>query len=86
MTRHVSPSQQGQLQGAFSSLRGIAGLVGPVAFTQAFAFGVGGAKAAGAPYFLAAVLLGVAALILMWAALLDGRAAPGSYQAKAETG
>jgi DHA1 family tetracycline resistance protein-like MFS transporter len=86
MTRHVSPSEQGQLQGAFSSLRGIAGLLGPVAFTQTFAFGVGGSNAAGAPYFLAAVLLGVAALILIWSALLAGRPAPGAYRAKAEIG
>jgi DHA1 family tetracycline resistance protein-like MFS transporter len=38
MTRHVSASEQGQLQGAIASLTGIAGLVGPGLFTQTFAF------------------------------------------------
>ena len=37
MTRHVAASEQGQLQGARSSLMGIAGLVAPTLFTQTFA-------------------------------------------------
>jgi DHA1 family tetracycline resistance protein-like MFS transporter len=38
MTRRVSTSEQGQLQGAIGGLSGIAGLVGPGLFTETFAF------------------------------------------------
>ena len=37
MSRRVSPSEQGQLQGANSSSRSIAGLIGPAVFTATFA-------------------------------------------------
>src|SRR4029078_3294986 len=37
MTRLVSPSEQGQLQGANSSVLGISTLIGPILFTQSFA-------------------------------------------------
>jgi MFS transporter, DHA1 family, tetracycline resistance protein len=62
MTRRVGPTQQGRLQGAISSLRGIGGLIGPIMFTQVFAAAI--RKGAllpipGAPYLLAATLLGV---------------------------
>jgi DHA1 family tetracycline resistance protein-like MFS transporter len=60
MTRRVSPSEQGQLQGAISSLRGIAGLLGPALFTQTFAAVVGPDHPiawSGAPFVLAALLL-----------------------------
>jgi DHA1 family tetracycline resistance protein-like MFS transporter len=60
MTSRVSPTEQGQLQGAISSLRGIGGLCGPLLFTQTFAaaVGPGHAKAlSGAPFLLAALLL-----------------------------
>ena len=54
------PTEQGQLQGAISSLRGIAGLIGPFLFTQAFASALSlGSHAAlsGAPFLLASLLL-----------------------------
>ena len=38
MTRHVSPSEQGQLQGANSSIMGITGMVGPTLFSVTFAY------------------------------------------------
>jgi MFS transporter, DHA1 family, tetracycline resistance protein len=38
MTRRVSASEQGQLQGAIASLSGIAGMIGPGLFSQTFAF------------------------------------------------
>ena len=41
MTRRVGPSEQGQLQGAIASLMGIAGLIGPVLFTETFALFIG---------------------------------------------
>jgi DHA1 family tetracycline resistance protein-like MFS transporter len=62
MTRRVAPSEQGQLQGAMSSVRGIAGLCGPFLFTQTFAMAVGpghNIALSGAPFLLAAVLLSI---------------------------
>ncbi len=62
MTRHVSPSEQGQLQGANASLTGISELVGPTVFSLVFAWFVRPGQpmaASGAPFFLAgAILLG----------------------------
>jgi DHA1 family tetracycline resistance protein-like MFS transporter len=59
----VKPNEQGQLQGANSSLMGITGLVGPGLFTLTFATFIG-ARAdlhlPGAPFLLAALLLAVA--------------------------
>jgi DHA1 family tetracycline resistance protein-like MFS transporter len=60
MTRHVSPTEQGQFQGAVSSLRGIARLVGPGLFTLTFAAFIGADRPfelPGAAFFLAALLL-----------------------------
>jgi DHA1 family tetracycline resistance protein-like MFS transporter len=66
MSRRVDLSSQGKLQGAINSLRGITGMVGPVLFTQVFAFAIAKNSplhVAGAPYFLAAALLGVSLVI-----------------------
>jgi MFS transporter, DHA1 family, tetracycline resistance protein len=63
-SRLVSPSEQGQLQGAYSSSRSITGLVGPALFTGAFAWLLGWLP--GAPFLLAAALL-VAAAGVSWA-------------------
>jgi DHA1 family tetracycline resistance protein-like MFS transporter len=60
MTRRVGPTQQGSLQGAISSIRGIGGMIGPLLFTQAFAAAIRpGALVPfpGIPYLLAAALL-----------------------------
>jgi len=60
MTRRVEPTEQGRLQGALSSIMGIAGLIGPGLFTQTFARSIGPASEwhlPGAPYLLAALLL-----------------------------
>jgi MFS transporter, DHA1 family, tetracycline resistance protein len=58
MMREVAASEQGRLQGALSSLRGMAGLVGPLLFTQTFVLGIGGRVGTpGAPYLLVAGLL-----------------------------
>jgi MFS transporter, DHA1 family, tetracycline resistance protein len=67
MTRRVSSSEQGQLQGALSSLRGIAFMIGPILFTTVFASFIGANRdwhLPGAPYLLAAMLLAGA----MWVA------------------
>ena len=70
MTRRVGPSEQGQLQGANSSIQGIANLLGPFLFTLTFSYflGAGGAlHLPGAPFLLAALLLAAAAA-LAWRA------------------
>jgi DHA1 family tetracycline resistance protein-like MFS transporter len=60
MTRRVGATEQGRLQGALSSLTGIAGLIGPGLFTFTFAYFISGAAPVllpGAPFLLAALLL-----------------------------
>ena len=66
MSKVIPPTEQGQLQGAVNSLRGIAGLIGPGLFTWIFARSIApGARlhAPGMPFFVAAAML-VAALAL----------------------
>jgi len=68
MSGFVSPSEQGQLQGANASITGIANLFGPGLFTLAFAFAIGGGAdwhQPGLPFLIAALLLAAAA-ILAW--------------------
>jgi DHA1 family tetracycline resistance protein-like MFS transporter len=68
MTRRVQPSEQGQLQGANSSVRGIAGLFGPGLFTLTFAGSIGAWRdwnLPGAAFLLAALLL-VVAVAVAW--------------------
>jgi DHA1 family tetracycline resistance protein-like MFS transporter len=59
-SRRVDPTEQGRLQGAFGSLRGIAGMIGPLVFTQSLAAAIdapGALHVPGAPYLLATALL-----------------------------
>ena len=68
MTRHVQPSQQGQLQGANNSIMGIAGVIGPGIFTLTFASFIGAQSdwhLPGAPFLLSVLML-VAAFGLAW--------------------
>ena len=66
MTRRVSPSEQGELQGAIGSLRGIAMIIGPQIFSMTFAFFIAPEHLMpGAPWYLAAGLL-LAALAIAW--------------------
>jgi MFS transporter, DHA1 family, tetracycline resistance protein len=71
MTHRVSPSEQGQLQGANSSIMGITGMLGPGLFTMTFAYFISGPAVRfglpGAPYLLAALFL-VAAMFVGWRA------------------
>lgn len=67
-TRRVSPSEQGQLQGAQSSLGGIADMVGPLMFSQVFAAAIASGATVhipGAPYYLAALFV-AGALFVCW--------------------
>src|ERR1700733_11073976 len=60
LSRKTSPSEQGQLQGAINSLRGIAGLLGPSFFTYIFSKSIGADAIfhlPGAPFYTAAAML-----------------------------
>jgi DHA1 family tetracycline resistance protein-like MFS transporter len=75
MTRRVAASEQGQLQGANSSIQGIANLAGPFVFTLTFAWSIGGGKDAhvpGAAFILAAAMLVGAGAIAWHATRLRG--------------
>ena len=66
MTHRVSASEQGELQGAISSLRAIAMLIGPGLFSFTFAWFINaqhGWVLPGAPWYLAAALLFIAMLM-----------------------
>jgi DHA1 family tetracycline resistance protein-like MFS transporter len=68
MSRQVSGSEQGRLQGANASLMGVANMLGPGLFTQVFALFIGAGSAwhlPGAGFLLAAVLLLVAAAVAL---------------------
>jgi DHA1 family tetracycline resistance protein-like MFS transporter len=66
MSRLVSPTQQGQLQGANTSVSSIAQLFGPFIFTLTLAWSVGAGMPlwlSGAPFLLAALLLALAGVL-----------------------
>jgi len=63
MTRRVSVSEQGQLQGANSSLQSVAGIFAPVLFAETFAATLD--TAPGTPFMLAAAML-FAAVAIAW--------------------
>jgi DHA1 family tetracycline resistance protein-like MFS transporter len=65
-TQLVKPEQQGQLQGATSSVQSISQLLGPFLFTLTFAYFIGAqapVKLPGAPFLLAAALLLLALVV-----------------------
>jgi MFS transporter, DHA1 family, tetracycline resistance protein len=65
MTQLVSPSEQGQLQGASTALMAISGLIGPGIFVSIFAYAIREGtwlNLPGAPWLLAALLLTAAAM------------------------
>jgi DHA1 family tetracycline resistance protein-like MFS transporter len=67
LSHKTSPSEQGQLQGAINSLRGIAGLVGPSLFTYIFSRSIGADAVLhlpGAPFYTAAAMLLTALLLV----------------------
>ncbi len=68
MTRRVRPAEQGELQGALGSVRGISMLIGPTIFTLTFAQFAGPWRSfglIGAPWLLAALLYTVS-LVVAW--------------------
>jgi DHA1 family tetracycline resistance protein-like MFS transporter len=68
MTRRVTSSEQGKLQGANGSVRGIAGLIGPGLFTLTFASFIDvhpDLHLPGAPFLMAALIVALA-IPLAW--------------------
>jgi MFS transporter, DHA1 family, tetracycline resistance protein len=75
LSHQTSPSEQGQLQGAINSLRGIAGLIGPGLFTYIFSRSIGPDAifpSTGTPFFAAAAMLALSLIIVQSA--VDARA------------
>jgi DHA1 family tetracycline resistance protein-like MFS transporter len=69
-SRSIGPSEQGRFNGAVTGLAAIAGVVGPGLFAEVYVHSAG-AKGntfmAGAPFFVAAGLALLAALLALWA-------------------
>jgi DHA1 family tetracycline resistance protein-like MFS transporter len=66
MSRMVSPTEQGQLQGANTSVTSMAQIIGPSIFTLTLAWSVGSdvpIALSGAPFLLAAAMLAVAGVL-----------------------
>jgi MFS transporter, DHA1 family, tetracycline resistance protein len=69
-TQLVAPDQQGQLQGATTSVQSVSELIGPFLFTLTFAWFIGDSapvNVPGAPFYLAGALL-LLALVIAWRA------------------
>lgn len=68
MSQQVDGTEQGKLQGANTSLTGIAQLIGPGLFTTAFsaAIGDGGRLPVGISFFISALLVCVALIVASW--------------------
>ena len=78
MTHLVEPTEQGQLQGALSSIMGIASCIGPALFTQSFAVAISSYAAwglPGTPFLLAAMLL-LGAAFIAWRTTRPGHLEP----------
>ena len=70
MTRRVEAWEQGQLQGANSSLQSIAGIVAPLMFGWCYSLFIGpwkGLNLPGAPFLLAAIFMATSVLLAFWA-------------------
>jgi DHA1 family tetracycline resistance protein-like MFS transporter len=66
MSRQVQANEQGQLQGAIASIRGITGVIGPFVMNGTFALTAGNGaftEMPGMVYFLAAMLVAFTLLI-----------------------
>lgn len=74
MSRRVGATEQGRLQGALASMSGITGMVGPLLFTQVFAFGISSQTLhlPGAPFWTSSWLL-CASLLVAWLVARDAR-------------
>jgi DHA1 family tetracycline resistance protein-like MFS transporter len=70
-TRCAGGSEQGRLQGALGSLRGVSGMIGPLFFTQIFGASIYFGAFSGAGYFVASLLLAASLLVALRAMRLD---------------
>jgi DHA1 family tetracycline resistance protein-like MFS transporter len=69
MSRECKPNEQGQMQGAVQSLRGLAGIFGPIMFTWVFSQTYGPTAPLhlpGAAFFLASALLLASVCVAQW--------------------
>jgi DHA1 family tetracycline resistance protein-like MFS transporter len=69
MSRRVDHTSQGKLQGAINSVRALTGMAGPPLFAQVFALAIAPKASfhfAGAPYFLAGLLLFCSLIIAVY--------------------
>ena len=88
MTHLVEPTEQGQLQGALSSIMGIASCFGPGLFTQSFAIAIGSYAAwglPGTPFLLASMLL-LGAAFIAWRTTRPGHLEPATVSEPAVGG
>jgi len=84
MTQRVSPSEQGELQGALASLRGMAMVIGPSLFSLTFAYFIAPEHAfPPAPWYLAALLV-FASLGIAWRVASERKPAATMTEAVAE--
>ncbi len=73
MTQRVSASEQGELQGAIASMRGIAMIIGPQMFSLTFAYFISPQHLMpSAPWYLAALLL-LLSLVIAWSVAKDSK-------------
>jgi DHA1 family tetracycline resistance protein-like MFS transporter len=62
-TQLVAATEQGRLQGVYSSMMGIANMLGPIAFTTLFAVVIDAWRLPGLPFLLSASLLMIASVV-----------------------
>lgn len=75
MTCRVAPTEQGQLQGAVTGLRGITGMIGPLFFGWIFSLSIepdSTIHLPGAPYFIAALALAASYVVVVRVTRPDG--------------
>lgn len=74
MSKLVSPSEQGQLQGANNSVMGFANLIGPGIFAAVFAFSIGPGLAWGMPWGMPGLAFLLGGLMIAVSAVVAWRA------------
>ena len=87
MTRRVSETEQGELQGAINSLRSVAVIIGPGLFTFTFAYFIDPKRKwhlPGAPWYLGGALLFFATSLSLWIPKLSGAAAASTHGGRTE--
>jgi DHA1 family tetracycline resistance protein-like MFS transporter len=79
-TQLVAATDQGRLQGVYSSLMGIANMLGPIAFTTLFAVAIDAWRLPGLPFLLSAALLMIASVVAIKALRQRTELAPSASQ------